>query len=105
SLKKGKDKDSKIKKIKKTKSKSKSSDLRAAPSTVRSGKEKSKVRARIIRAPSSIPAVFSRQVREMNRAYDQMYQREGRHIRSRRSVTVLNENATFPAMMHSISII
>lgn len=105
-LKKSKDKENKKKpkKIKST-SKGKSSDLKASASTSPVARKEKKVRARIIRAPSSIPAVFSRQVRQLNQAFDEMYQRQGRHIRSRRSVTVLQENATFPAMMHSISII
>lgn len=101
-LKKSKESQSKSKKLK---AKPKSSNLKAArPLASNSRTRREKVQARIIRAPSSIPAAFSRQLRQMNMAYDEMFQRQGRHIRSRRSA-VVSENATFPAMMHSISII
>lgn len=56
---------------------------------------------RVARTPSSIPHAFSRNVFNNN----QLYLREGRHIRSRRSVMITSNNASFPSMMHSISII
>ena len=98
----------KVVKVKKPKSKSKSKSKKSSDLKASSSNERSKnVKPRIIRAPSSIPAAFSRQLRRNNQAFDELYHYDGRHIRSRRSVMIneQNENATFPAMMHSISII
>lgn len=52
--------------------------------------------ARIVRAPSSIPDAFLK--RRAGSA-------KSRHVRTRRSIEAPEQNATFPAMMHSFSII
>lgn len=69
---------------------SKRSRLRASTAYEQSRKKKS---SRLSRAPSSIPEAYLKQ------------SKSSRHVRTRRSIETPEHNATFPAMMHSISII